>query len=714
MKTKGILLAVGLALAGLVTAVVLFSDSSKAVESTHQRVERASPSPSAPVVALAPPAATLETPATAALEVSEQRLVAEERSEVAAPVIRGRVVEAESRFPRPGIELQLKSRSEVIASDVTDAAGQFELPVSSSNRIAIELVEPEGWRAVRRRQRISDSGTSAQDLVFELRRDSSAVFHGRAIDESSGDPLPYLKLSVGSDFTGRGVETDGEGLFTSRQRYDAGQVEIALILPDGARWRNSERTIAFDGTTRVHDVPLPIGPTYFLQIATPPGYVLADLRAFLSDFSTNCPWTLTDDLREGEELHADVPPWVRFSQASDHRTEDGSTRLWVCTTDGRWLGSCQVPQRSQRSGGHQVTLTPCGALEVAEDADNDELRIGLEVKLRRPSGEECWGRRPGRVADGRYHFLLVPPGEYVLSVESNRTKPLERTVQVVAGDPTVVEIALELLPHGGTISGVVRSESGRFRVLNMVSLHSAEDRSADYHTSVEWKDEGGALVGHFAFEDLPVGEYELSAGGPIQFPCRASHTTIRPPAADVEFLCLDGGGGAKLEIEAFDASTDKPLTRFSASFGTELGRSHYSFSTNGSNRLELGRFPRDVSIDWEATCDGYVAVAGDVSSFQQVGTKDGEPILRARVGLQPGWGGRVLAYTKTERIAGAVVLCDNIEVGRTNERGELDLLLPARPQRFEVRHPDFVMHNPAAGQVPDDAAVLLCYMEPRE
>jgi hypothetical protein len=74
----------------------------------------------------------------------------------------------------------------------------------------------------------------------------------------------------------------------------------------------------------------------------------------------------------------------------------------------------------------------------------------------------------------------------------------------------------------------------------------------------------------------------------------------------------------------------------------------------------------------------------------------------------------VLAYTETKRIAGAVVLCDDVEVGRTNERGELDIVLPSRPKRFEVRHPGLVMEFPAVGEVPEDAAVFNVYMKARE
>ncbi len=714
MKTKGTILAVGLAVAGLVTAVVLFSDSSKVVESMPQGVERESASQTAPVVALAPPVTTLETPAPAAAVVQASTVATEVRSEVATPVIRGRVVEADGGLARPGIEVQLKSRSEVIASTVSDASGHFELPFSNASRLAVEVVEPEGWQAVRRRQRLSGSELPAKEIVFELRVVPGVFFHGRAIDETSGDPLPYLELSVGSAFESDVVQTDDEGVFTSKRHYEAGKVEFALFTAGGGRWMNSARMIDFDGTSRVHDVPMPIGPTYELEVAAPSGYELADFRAFLSERSESCPWSLSLDLRDGEVLHPASPRWVRFLQSIDSTAEGEMATLWICTKDGRWLGSCEVPPRSSLGGDtHHISLEPCGSLVVTLSAQAEQRHLGVVAELRWPSQPESWGARRSADEKGRYRFHLVPPGDYVLSVESSRTKPLERTVRVVAGEPTEVEVALQPLPHGGTIRGFVRSESGRFKPTGSVGLCLAGQHSDTFGAKVEWKEEGGKLVGHFVFEDVPAGEYELSARFLSQFPWRASPSTVSPPAADVELLCLDGAGGMYLEVEAYDARTGEPVSEIEVSFdaGSE---DHFSYSTSGSHRIELGRFPHDVALEWEATCEGHVAVAGNLSSFQQVGTKVGEPLLRARVELQPGWGGRVLAYTETERIADAVVLCDDVEAGRTNQRGELDIVLPARPQRFEVRHPAFVMEYPTTGQLPDDAAVLLCYMKPRE
>jgi len=710
MKSKGILLAVGLAVAGLVTAVVLLSKSSRVLDSTPQGVDRELASSSAPVVSLASPASTLETPPPAALEVREHPLAAEERSEVAAPVIRGRVVEAESRLPRTGIELQLKSRSELLATTVSDAAGRFELPFSNASRLAVELVEPEGWQAVLRRHGISGSQPPTEELVFELRRVPGVVFHGRAIDEASRDPLPYLNLELGSFGQSEPVESDGEGLFTTKQPYKAGSIEVALVTAAGGGWLNSEHTIKFDGSSRIVDVPIPIGPTYKLDIAPPLGYALEDLRAFLPERSESSPWSLSLHARDGETVHPASPPWVRFlSFDPDIRSELGT--LWVCTTDSRWLGSCKVPLRS--SGPHQIVLVPCGSLEISITQAHDQRQLEVVAELRFTGETESWGARGGIGGTGSLRFDLVPPGDYLLSVKSNRTEPLERSVRVAAGEPTVVDVALQPLPHGGTIRGFARSESGRFRINGSVGLRPMGQHSDTFGTEVLWTEEGGKFVGHFAFDDVPVGEYELSARMFGHFPWRASPSTVSPPATDVELLCLDGAGGIHLEVEAYDASTNEPLTEISVSFDTS-SEGRFWHRRGGSNRIDLGRFPRDFSIDWEATCNGYIAVAGNLSTFQPTGTKDGEPLLRARVELQPGWGGRVLACTETERIEGAVVLCDDIEIGRTNERGELDIVLPARPKRFEVRHPSFVMDTPATGEVPDDAVVLLCYMKPRE
>lgn len=327
-------------------------------------------------------------------------------------MIRGRVVEAESGLARAGIELQLTSRSDTIASVVSDAEGRFELPFSKSNRLAVELVEPEGWKATRRRQRIFNDEPPAKELVFELRLIPGVAFNGRAIDEMSGDLLPYLKLSVGSDLTSTGVQTDGDGHFTSRQRYEAGQVDVAPLTHGGIRWRASERTVDFDGSSRIHDVPLPMGPSYELEIIPPPGYTLDDLRAYLAEVTEECPWVLMEAPNQGAPIHTESGVWVRFIESLTYDADAWSATLWVATADQRWLGSCKVPPRSRRENGRfAIALTPCGSVEVEvhrPDALND---LSVHVHLQRPGRDRCWSRSDP-YARGPYSFHLVPPGEY--------------------------------------------------------------------------------------------------------------------------------------------------------------------------------------------------------------------------------------------------------------------------------------------------------------
>jgi len=706
MKPKVLLLAIGLAAAGLVAAFALFRERSLIAESSPKPVEDEPAAASAPLEALAPSA-------PAAVEVQDQPSASEVRSEVTAPMIRGRVVDADLGTPLAGFEVQLLSRRDTLSRAESDEQGRFELPFPQAERLALVITQPEGWRATQQRQRLSSEAPPAEEIVFELRRSARSFFRGRAIDESTGDPLPYLKLEVGP--LNEGLETDADGLFTTRQQFGAEEVVIALVTASGARWLNSARSIAHDGSSAIHDVALPVGPTYDLNVTTPPGHTLTNLRAFLADVGEDCPWTLTDEPSKGEALHASSLPWVRFVEPMSYPEEGGLTTLWLATTDGRWLGSCEVPVGSSRNRGpYDISLAPCGSIEVALRAQGDRNVSDVVVELRSPNGERCSGPRRGADEDGRYRFYLVPPGEYVLSVEGNRTRAIERTVRVAAGEPTVVELELASLPPGGAITGFVRTQSGQDKSVDVVGL-SGGRRSERFKAEVQWTKEGGALVGRFAFEDVPAGEYELSPLGSSQFEWRSSPEKVSPPVADVELLCLDGAGGMRLEVEAFDARTGKPVNRFGVSL-SKRGSAHdsFSFSVSGTNRLELGRFPRDATPEWEARSDGYVAFAGDFSSFEAAGTEDGEPLLRARVELKPGWGGRVLAYTKTERIEGAAVLCDDVEVGRTNARGEVDIVLPARPKRFEVRHPGFVMEYPTAGQVPDDGAVMLCYMKPRE
>ena len=696
MKPKVLLLAVGLIAAGVLVAVILFKERSTTVESSPNVIERE---------------LAAATASDAAGGLQYPPVTSGFRSEVAAPVIHGRVVEVDSGLGVAEVGVRLYSRGEALARAISDPQGRFELPFTTGDRIALQLEVPEGWKATRPFQQPSSAALAAEEIVFELRRSAQAFFRGRAIDALNGDPLPYLRLEVGPQ--NESVETDADGLFTTVEQFEAGDLVVALVNAAGARWLSSERSIANDGSTAIHDVPLSVGPTYELNVTVPPSYTLADLRAFLAESSHDCPWTLTDDFREreGEPVHLSSPPWVRFLRVG-YVPEGDLATLWICTVDGQWLGSCKVPPISSRvSGTHAISLAPCGSIEVTLRGKDGRPVPSVGVALRRPGGEEC-GLTHWTESSGQYAIRLVPPGDYVLSVEGNRTKTIERTVRVAAGEPTVVEPEVEFL-EGGFVKGVVRTQSGQYQAIDLVRLNALRRKAEDFTAEVQWTNVGSELVGRFTFEGVPAGEYELSPVGSSNFDWRASVARVSPPAADVELLCLDGAGGIRLEVEAFDARTGKPVRELAVYVNREGVRRPDSYSAN-NNRLQLGRFPRDVALEWGAVSVGYVARGGDLTSFEPVGTAEGEPLLRARLELQPGWGGRVLAYTKTERIAGAVVLCDGIEVGRTNERGEFELVLPARPKTFEIRHPGFVMQTPATGEVPEDAAVLLAYMKPRE
>jgi hypothetical protein len=238
----------------------------------------------------------------------------------------------------------------------------------------------------------------------------------------------------------------------------------------------------------------------------------------------------------------------------------------------------------------------------------------------------------------------------VLIAEGNRTKTIERMVQVAAGEPTVVELELEMLP-GGTISGFVRSQSGHYEAVNLVALGAPGRQSDRFLAEVQWANDGGALVGRFAFEDVPNGEYELSPAGDSQFEWRTSSVTVSPPSSDLELLFWTGREASDSRSRRLNSRTGRPLRELNVLMGRKRQEKPvFTRRVDGSHRLQLGRFPRDVALEWEVRCDGYVPVAGDLSSFQQVARKRTEPLFRDRLELQPGWGGRVLAYTKTERI----------------------------------------------------------------
>jgi iron complex outermembrane receptor protein len=87
------------------------------------------------------------------------------------------------------------------------------------------------------------------------------------------------------------------------------------------------------------------------------------------------------------------------------------------------------------------------------------LLAGARVELRQPSSQET--RTAVVDAGGRYRFEGLPAGDYLLRVSAPGLETVERTVNVAAGSPLVVDVELSLEPFEQEIEVVAAAGYAR-------------------------------------------------------------------------------------------------------------------------------------------------------------------------------------------------------------------------------------------------------------
>ncbi len=136
---------------------------------------------------------------------------------------------------------------------------------------------------------------------------------------------------------------------------------------------------------------------------------------------------------------------------------------------------------------------------------------GAVVSLRADASRDLFGndlsggfRRGGAGGvvtgeDGRFALMNVSPGEYALDVTHDLYAP-QRVEGIVVGDVGYFETPEVLLVKGGTVSGIVRDESGQPDPKAQVTLTGPR---FDRKTRTDRE-------GRFVFEKVPPGEYVVA------------------------------------------------------------------------------------------------------------------------------------------------------------------------------------------------------------
>ena len=524
----------------------------------------------------------------------------------------------------------------------------------------------------------------ASPAAPSTRRPSQAAgpVRGCLVDVNTNEPLPEFGLCFRLPGTGGlssdRVQTDARGNFTSDLSYEAGPLEILpfdQVTRELARtaWVGFEHIPAPAGEAPIFTVRG--GPTYKVRIVHPPnakpGRLGADI-AWVEDedsertpLSTWQPANLPSDVPvialsydSGFDVHLDhrspdgaralldLPPaftrltplrgdWVRFrmplpvvAERVPTRSMRGHWYLRVFDDTGMWRGQVELDSiHGSRHAPLTVQLEPHGELSIrVMDSAGDPLK---DVRMRltpEPLASSAQSERDLPLTGNR-NLKGLAPGIYVLATSAPDHFPGEMTVEVVGAEPREVTMILSPVVQG-SLSGVIRSESGRFHkrvsmTLVPVDTESEEFRRTQRHTGVGWSQQDGTWLGSFEFEDVPPGQYRLSPIAGSFFECRPSFMTVQAPRRDLVFECLDGGERANLFVRAFDERSGKPLDSFRASVTTRLGQRQVSYMRQFRNRPAItgtelrvaDGFPAGHEIAISVDADGYGPVRLELSDF---------------------------------------------------------------------------------------------------
>jgi hypothetical protein len=549
---------------------------------------------------------------------------------------------------------------------------------------------------------------------------------GRFVDRTTSEAIPDLGVFILlGEKPVEHATTDADGRFVSEGEFEPGTYAVepfdrplSSTKPDqGWHWSpiEHEHRIAVDGSAVEQEHPLWIGPTYRLELRGPAEVRLADLYAELVE-----PTPGDEDREDSRAQHrmmqelenplvaqfmgagldpADLglrvpirevqPPWVRFGSApmGDHPDE-----LTVQSSDGTWSGSAPI---DSTLGVHPtvvvIELSRRGVLQgvVTNPSGKPVPSAWIELALAR---ETDVLRATGADASGGFTFGGLAPGAYRIVVPAERYREWSAIVEVEAGSTKQVPIVLASAGDLGIVSGSTRSRTGRHRSKGgVLTLQSARDPTFFFVKVLSYRREKEEYVAPFSFEDLPIGEYELTLEPLDNMRWDGLQRVVTAPAEEIVFLCEDDTVVFDLDFRALDAETGEPVEPFgtlvwqgSPKDDRELDRDFlgaaselHMGTTSGLHRY-LG-VPENAPLRWIVGASGYRLAMGDQTDMRVEGN-----VRVVEAQLLRGWG-QVFRVTTEDHIplANVELHADGLTVGSTDEQGIVLLDVEAMPAKLE-------------------------------
>ncbi len=313
-------------------------------------------------------------------------------------------------------------------------------------------------------------------------------------------------------------------------------------------------------------------------------------------------------------------------------------------------------------------------------------------------------RRPLKwLAPGEYEVVLTSPSHlkqaHRVEIVGGKTKAL---VFHMPHTPKLRDVEISVLAGSGPLPWMEsgerelwgisvwawkRQEPEGLWIADFESVVGCANGREDYQP-ILWKEEGNGYVGRAMLFDIPQGELDLEVHcGSAGFHTKETHS----PNGDISLVItlyrgLDGPGWGFVEKEATGQGRARSRY-FGNSVVYEPTASHTPRPLHafvGKSLFVPDRFERAPSR-WAYCVNGYLPVYGTTESF----VVSGEGRRMAEIELKPGYGTEILVVdTQGRPIAGAEILADGVNVGRSNVSGIAQIRMKNAPRVLCARSGD--------------------------
>lgn len=538
---------------------------------------------------------------------------------------------------------------------------------------------------------------------------------GQLRQRNTNVPIPDFTIELNSAGGKDTVITGKDGRFTTSVAFETCHIGL-LLIDHPARGASSfaDQPIRLEHqhvAVRGESVPealfeTDIGPTYRINVTLPAGMQEDD---FFATFSAPSPgWTrgIFETIAEDPNsqralfygaamnpmefevkasLRSGAQRWVRFRApivdlSGDHA--DAELRaLHLRSYDGLWAGFALI---NSVSGEYPETLSIelCGRGtingRVLSDLDGTPV-TGAWIRMSSANNEPHPVAEVGADMNGFFSFQWVPVGNYRLIVQSGRYRDWETAFSLGIGETKKVEARAVSTFQSGTISGAMRSRTGRNHAGGAtITLRGIEDPNFQLSKTAVYKKTEGQFVAQFSFEKLPRGLYRLKLEPRDNRCWSPAMKTVAVPRDAVDFICEDEAATFDLAFQSIDAETNVELGNSWIIVWHGRGEEERRLIRDLESGHYLGVSEGDP-LHWMVRAEGYRLAWGEATRFEENG-----PLRIVRVRLVSGWG-QVFKITTPERepIQGVEVLVNGARASVSDSGGRAILDLDKKPERLE-------------------------------